>query len=138
MVSLLAGELLDAVDSGSSAHLLEALSRIALIDLGAPEWSEPGAGALSAEERERLELLRALAVQLRLDLHAMLMHIYQRIEASRGYLDVVRHLAGREESGQGGLWSALPGVQGPYAHRNAQPGGMPGQDLVAEQRSGEK
>jgi hypothetical protein len=138
LVSLLAGELLDAVDSGSSAELLEALSRIALMDVGAAEWKEPGIGALSPEERERLELLRALAVQLRLDLHAMLMHIYQRIESSRGYLEVVRHLAGREESCQGGLWNALPGVQGPYGRHEAQPGRMQGQDLGAEQKSGEK
>lgn len=138
LVSLLAGELLDAVDSGSSAELLEALSRIALMDVGAAEWKEPGTGALSPEERERLELLRALAVQLRLDLHAMLMHIYQRIESSRGYLDVVRHLAGREESSDRGLWSALPGVQGPYGHRAMQPGRTQGRDLGGEQKSGEK
>lgn len=102
----LAAQLLDAVDSGSSAALLEALSRIALIDLNAPIGEE--VDVRDDLEREKLELLRALAVQMRLDLHAMLMHICQRIEASRGYLEVARQLAGRTPDSGCDLGNALP------------------------------
>ncbi|MCL4782547.1 MAG: hypothetical protein KJZ70_05890 [Bryobacterales bacterium] len=102
----LATELLDAVDSGSSAALLEILSRIAFVDAETADLGETDAG----EEREKLELLRALAVQMRLDLHSMLMHIYQRIEASRGYLEIARHLAGRAPGSGSDLGNALPRV----------------------------
>lgn len=104
--SRLAGEMLDAVDSGCSAALLDALSRIALIDTGAATRGE--IDTRDNMEREKLELLRALAVQMRLDLHAMLMHICQRIEASRGYLEVARHLAGRAPGSGSDLGNALP------------------------------
>ncbi|MDZ7639558.1 MAG: hypothetical protein U5J83_15085 [Bryobacterales bacterium] len=104
--SSLAGELLDAVESGCSASLLEALSRIALIDTGG--FAPAHGPAEDAAEREKLELLRSLAVQMRLDLHAMLMHIYQRIEASRGYLEVARHIAGRAPGSGSDLSKALP------------------------------
>lgn len=107
--SLLAAELLDAVDSGSPAVLLDTLSRIALVDIGLDAAEGRPANCL---EWERLELLRAIAVQLRLDLHAMLMHIHQRVEASRGYLDVARRLAGRPVSGEPGLCNALPRADG--------------------------
>jgi hypothetical protein len=100
--ALLAAELLDAVDDGSSSGLLEALSRIALTDLTGSEANE--------SEREKLELLRTIAVQMRVDLHAMLMHIYQRLEASRSYLTVVRHLAGRPDEESASLWQGLPGI----------------------------
>lgn len=102
----LAAELLDAVDSGSSAALLEILSRIAFVDAETADVGEADNGA----EREKLELLRALAVQMRLDLHAMLMHICQRIEASRGYLDIARHLAGRAPGSGSDLGNALPRI----------------------------
>jgi hypothetical protein len=98
--------MLDAVDSGSSAALLDALSRIALIDIGTATMGE--IYPCDNTEREKLELLRALAVQMRLDLHAMLMHICQRIEASRGYLEVARHLAGRVPGSGSDLGNALP------------------------------
>lgn len=100
--TLLAAELLDAVEDGSSSGLLEALSRIALTD--------PAGGDASESEREKLELLRTIAVQMRLDLHAMLMHIYQRLEASRSYLAVVRHLAGRPDEESASLWQGLQGI----------------------------
>lgn len=102
----LATELLDAVDSGSSAALLEILSRIAMVDAETADLGETNAGV----EREKLELLRALAVQMRLDLHSMLMHICQRIEASRGYLDTARHLAGRAPGSGSDLGNALPRI----------------------------
>ncbi|MCC6263503.1 MAG: hypothetical protein IT169_08000 [Bryobacterales bacterium] len=104
----LAAELLDAVDSGSSASLLEVLSRIALMDPGIGKPDE--VNTADDGEFEKLELLRAIAVQMRLDLHAMLMHIYQRIEASRSYLDIARHLAGRAPGEGADLGTALPGL----------------------------
>ncbi|MCZ2157658.1 MAG: hypothetical protein LC114_27805 [Bryobacterales bacterium] len=102
--SRLAAELLDAVECGSTATLLEVLSSIARIDTGSCGESN----VVGCMECERLELLRAIALQLRLDLHAMLMHIYQRLEASRAYLDMVRNLAGRPHGGASDLGNALP------------------------------
>lgn len=125
----LAAELLDAVDSGSSAALLETLSRITLLD---PDLEVLGeANGDDHVEREKLELLRALAVQMRLDLHAMLMHIYQRIEASRGYLDIARHLAGRAPGTGSDLGNALPRLG---LERGVVPGGR---ELDVTGRSGE-
>jgi hypothetical protein len=144
IASTLAGQLLDAVDQGSSARLLEVLSHIAQFDLAQEQARQdeqvPSEASLSPQEWERLELLRALAVQLRLDLHAMLMHIYQRVEASRGYLDVVRHLAGREANGHGGIWNALPGMPAaPPAGVSAPPvSSGSGQDFAAIRPDGEK
>ena len=123
----LAAELLDAVDSGSSADLLEILSRIAFVDAETVELGETDAGV----EREKLELLRALAVQMRLDLHAMLMHIYQRIEASRGYLDIARHLAGRAPGSGSDLGNALARIG---SHDGLA---WNGRELDANGRSGE-
>lgn len=125
----LAGELLDAVDSGSSAALLEALSRIALLDPDLEVLGETSGN--DHVEREKLEILRALAVQMRLDLHAMLMHIYQRIEASRGYLDIARHLAGRAPGAGADLGNALPRLG---LERGIAPGGR---ELDVTGRSGE-
>ncbi len=86
-----ARELLEAVDSGSAPELMELLAKIIRV--------EPQAVQYERRERERLELLQGIALRMRMDLHAMLMHIYQRLEASRTYLDVVRHLAGDSPEG---------------------------------------
>ncbi|MCC7340442.1 MAG: hypothetical protein IT170_05090 [Bryobacterales bacterium] len=126
---MLAAELLDAVDSGSSAALLGVLSRIARMDLGI--GNAKGMDAADDAELERLELLRAIAVQMRLDLHAMLMHIYQRIETSRSYLDIARHLAGRAPGEGADLGAALPRLG---LEEGATPGGR---EIDAGGRNGE-
>jgi len=77
-----ARQLLVAVDKASAPELMDLLATIIQAS-PSPE----------RRERERMELLQGIALKMRLDLHAMLMHIYQRLEASRTYLDVVRHLA---------------------------------------------
>lgn len=81
-----ARELLSAVDTGSAPELMDLLAAIIRV--------EPAVLGMERRERERMELLQGIALQMRLDLHGMLIHIYQRLEASRTYLDVVRHLAG--------------------------------------------
>lgn len=81
-----ARELLAAVDTGSAPELMDLLAAIIR--------AEPAVQGMERRERERMELLQGIALQMRLDLHGMLIHIYQRLEASRTYLDVVRHLAG--------------------------------------------
>ena len=125
----LAATLLDAVDSGSSSALLDVLSKIALIDVKQADLGERSADA--GAEHEKLELLRALAIQMRLDLHAMLMHIYQRIEASRGYLDIARHLAGRTPGSGYDLGNALPRIG--LGH----PSELGGQELGTNRQNGE-
>ncbi len=82
----LANRLLGAVESGSAPELMDLLTHIIQQPPG-----EPGGRA-----GEQLELLQGIALQMRLDLHAMLLHIYHRLEATRAYLDLVRHLAARE------------------------------------------
>ncbi|MCW5964529.1 MAG: hypothetical protein KIT83_10870 [Bryobacterales bacterium] len=85
-----ARELLTAVESGCASELMDLLAEIIRV--------EPQVGGMERRERERMELLQGIALQMRLDLHAMLVHIYQRLEASRTYLDVVRHLAGESSA----------------------------------------
>lgn|GEM_PF-2144898 len=93
----LARELLQAVDQASATELLELLTRIIRTspgDAGSREPIAPNSAGNGSQSTERLELLQSIAMRLRIDLHSMLMQIYQRLEAARSYLGVVRHLAG--------------------------------------------
>ncbi|MCU0226236.1 MAG: hypothetical protein MUF01_01235 [Bryobacterales bacterium] len=83
-VQELANRLLQAVESGSAPDLMDLLTQI--LQQSPKELNRRGG--------ERLELLQGIALQMRLDLHAMLAHIYHRLEATRAYLELVRHLAG--------------------------------------------
>ncbi len=89
LVGELSRELLQTVDEGSAPELLDLLSRIVSTD------GDTLRGA--TRDRERLELLQSIAMRLRLDLHSMLAQIYQRLEAARAYVGVVRHLAGEPD-----------------------------------------
>lgn len=89
IVATLSRELLQSVEEGSARELLTLLTRIVNTNAQQAE-STP-------QDRERLELLQSIAMRLRLDLHSMLAQIYQRLEAARAYVSVVRHLAGEHD-----------------------------------------
>ena len=89
VVTELSRELLQSVEEGSAPELLNLLSRIVSTNAQSVEGT--------TRDRERLELLQGIAMRLRLDLHSMLAQIYQRLEAARAYVSVIRHLAGEWE-----------------------------------------